>query len=511
VVGVTGGQTTSNINFSVNPAPPSTIFGRAISDRGTPNNLGDDDDDGVQVAPNLPVLLRSLDPFIAPSSSFPLGGSFAQLVQTDASGQFVFDNVPSDLRVEIIFNPLPGPFDPANPRASTGDIPVGSGINYNTSTSLIQRNPNFGRRAILSDASYRGPRPPGITDALAAQIVSGNSIVVPVGASINIGDVPVPPGGRAITGRVLRAGVAASGAVVQLLAGGVEARSTVTNIQGVYTLRDVPPGTYTVRATQTVGGVSFAGQITVNVGSTTDVAAPDIILLQVGGPGAPGSTPTPRPTGTAGPTPTPTSPANETFQPGQQYMISFPFSVSTAPTATATVSQVLNAPPISGGVTNYRLIRYDPLRSVYVDLTATSLVRRGEGYFLRPLARGVSFREPGVGTPRLFPTGVSEFTITLRRDPSRRDNNNGFNLIGFPFDPARFSASDWLNARVIAPNGTVYPTLSAAVGAGLVSPTLFTLQDGTTNYMNVTTLTPRRGYFARTFVDNVRVVLKARR
>jgi hypothetical protein len=501
---VIGGQTNDNNNFAVDPITPSTVVGRAISDRGTPDNVADDSDPIVDIVPNLPVLIRSTNTGLAPSPAFPLGGTYAQLTQTDASGQFVFNNVPAELSVEIIFNPRPGLV------SQGGDIPDRTGIDYDTSTALIRRNPNFGRRVIPADNGYSGPRVPGIP--------ATGDIIVPQSDILTIGDVPVPPAGSGISGRVLRrsgtSDVAASAATVQLLLSGNLVQQVTANQLGQYTFTDIQPGTYTIRASLVVGTTNLTGStvITVNVASRgTNIAAPTIIVF----PGGinPGATPTPtiRPTATSAPTPTPTtSPANESYQPGQTYLISIPYADSTAPTAVTTVAKAFTLPPASGGVENYRLFRYNPLNSQYVTLSAGSAVRRGEGYFLRVLARAVSLRTPASDRTR-FPTGATEFTITLRRDPSRRDGNNGFNLIGFPFNPATYSSINWAESRVIAPNGTVYANVTAAQAAGLLNPIVFELLPGATDQTPTQTLLPQRGYFAQTFVDGVRVILRARR
>jgi len=274
----------------------------------------------------------------------------------------------------------------------------------------------------------------------------------------------------------------------------------------------VIPGSYTLRATRTVGTQSFTGSANVSVVSREiDVTAPNINLV-LGGTASP--TPTPVATGRPTPVPSPTvSPENETYKPGQTYMISIPYMDSSVATAVTTVDRAFNTTIRTGTTENFRLFRYDATRNVYVTLTGSSILRRGEGYFLRPLARGVSLRTPVSGPiAARFPTGVTEFTITLRRNTSvTRDPNNGFNLIGNPFDPARFGAINWLESRVIGPDGRVYASLTQAVAAGLVSPDLFTLPaQGGSTYEKTQTIAPFRGYFARTFVDNVRVIVRAR-
>jgi hypothetical protein len=494
---VLGGQTRSGVNFRINPTPPSTVRGRAISDRGTATNVTDDSVPDVEVAPNLPVLLRSIDRTIPPSANFPLGGTYAQLTQTDATGEFIFSNVPSDLRVEIIFNPRPGFV------SQGGDIPDGSGINYNTPTSEIRRNPNFGRRVIPIDTTYSGPRPAGVPD--------GTFIIVPQGGRLELGDIPVPQGASSLTGRVFLNGAPSPATRVELLSGTTVLQTTTTNPQGIYIFDNVTQGTYTVRATRVTAGVTFTGQVAVGVparrpdGSSADVNAPNINLVR-------GVTPTPTPRPGTTPTPAPTTvPGSEQYRVGQTYMISIPYANSTVATAVTTVAKAFTVPQMEGTTTNFRLFRYDATRNQYVPLSASSLVRRGEGYFLRPIARGVDLRRPPAARD-LFPTPVAEFTITLRRNTSATtDPNNGFNLIGFPFDPARYGSINWLDSRVIGPDGRVYANLNQAVAAGLISPTLFTLPvEGGATYLNTQIIEPFRGYYARTFVDNVRVVLRAR-
>ena len=501
---VIGGQTNANNNFRVNEVLPSTVTGRAISDRGTSTDVDDDDDPFVDVASQLPVLIRSVDTNIAPSPGFPLGGTYAQLVQTDAFGNFAFSNVPADLRVEIVFNPRPGL------TSQGGDIPDGSGIDYNTPTALIQRNPNFGRRVIPTDNGYSGPRVPSIPET--------GALFVPQSDVLRLGDVPVPPAGVSISGRILRtqttggvtSTVAAAGATVQLQLNGLVVQQVTANQQGQYTFADVQPGTYTIRATLVVGISNLSGSTAIQVAvapGVTNIVARDITVFPGGvNPGA-----TPTPTRTPAPTPT-TAPVNETYQPGQDYLISIPYADSSAPAAVTTVARAFTLPPVSGGVLNYQLFRYNPLTNAYVPLGATSPVRRGEGYFLRPRARAVSLRRPPADRTR-FPTGVTQFTITLRRSPSDRTRNGGFNLIGFPFNPTAFTRVNWAESIFIGPDGRTYPNVRAAIGAGLLPAEMeqiFTLEPGATQQTKTGVLVPFRGYFVQTAVDNVRVVLRAR-
>jgi hypothetical protein len=212
------------------------------------------------------------------------------------------------------------------------------------------------------------------------------------------------------------------------------------------------------------------------------------------------------------PTPTPTEPGDEQFQANQVYQVSVPFADSSDPRATTTVAKAFTVAPVTSAGENFQLFRRNPVTNRDEQLSNNSLIRRGEGYFLRTLGRGVSIKTPQTDRTRI-PTSVVEFEIVLRANPSlpTANSENGYNLIGFPFDPAKFSLSEWQNARVISPNGQVFATLNQAAGAGLVHNQLFRYIPETGQYEAFsTTLVPYQGYYAKTFVDGVRVILKAK-
>ncbi|MBV9864486.1 MAG: carboxypeptidase regulatory-like domain-containing protein [Abitibacteriaceae bacterium] len=480
---VRGGLINSGVDFRVNTIPPGTITGRAISDKGTPQNTADDAVPEVQPLANLPVLLRSTD-VIPPSDQFPNGGIYAQLTSTDAFGNFVFDNVPGNTTYQIIFNPKAG-F-----QSQGGDIPDNSGLDYGGPNSLLRPNPDFGRRVIPHDAGY----PLDFTI---------NPITGPVGDTLNLGDVPVPPAGQTISGLVILRGTGAAGVTVTLSSGGGVVASTTTLANGTYSFGSVQPGSYSISATSATGGT---GQTSVTVTQGSNVNAPDITLTGVGGPTpTPGGNPTP-----GGPTPTP-NPATADFQIGQGYQISIPYMDSTAATATTTPTKAFSVPPIGPNGQNYRLSRYDPKTQQYVTLTNTSVLRRGEGYFIKPILTPVSIKRP-TDDPTRKPFAGTTFTITLNRSASipTSDPNSGFNLIGFPFDPAKYTSSDLNQATFITPDGRQFVGLNQAMAAGLVGQNLFTLADDNSgNYVTTTVLRPFKGYFIRTFVDGLKIVLKA--
>lgn len=414
-IGVAGGETRREVNFRVQPAPPGSISGRAISDKGT-ISIADDASPAVTPAVGVPVLLRSIRT-IRQSASLPQRGFFAAITVTDGAGRFTFRNVPSNEFYELVFNPRPGLTNATIP-SQRGDIPPGSGVVYPNPDSTLPPQPNlsYGRRIIPVDPNYgldfTNPAIRTIADDTG---VLRQGFIVPIGQDLNIGDVPIPPGN---------------------------------------------------------------------------------------GPG----------TGGGGTTPVPT----DDFQIGSVYMISVPWMDNALATATTTPDKAFTLPPVDPrtGAVNYRLTRFDPLIQGYVVLTSTSLLRRGEGYFMRPVTKSVSFRRPGSLPARVpLPTTVNTFTITLRRSPSLAPTNpnNGFNIIGFPFNPAVYKSSNWTVASVYVPaTGARYNSVTAAAAAGVLSSTVFSLTDATgVGYTTGTKLVPLKGYFAKTFVDNVQVTLVA--
>ena len=295
---------------------------------------------------------------------------------------------------------------------------------------------------------------------------------------------------QSVTGGVSFNGRPVANAVVQLLASGATdaAPPTRTRSDGKYTFEGVQPGTYVVAASLSGGGQTATGQSApFRVAAGQNVSVPTIALtLQATNPPAPGS---------------------EDYVPGQSYQISVPYADSAVPNATTTVARAFTIPPIAAdGTVNYVLSRYDPLTSSYVTLDANSVIRRGEGLALQPKNAGVSINKPSFDPTRI-PTSATEFLFTLRRNPSDRSPNAGFNMIGFPFDPARVNAASIQNATVIAPDGRRFNGLVAAQAAGILNAQVTTL-GGADQPIVVTDLQPFVGYFIQTFVDNVQIIVR---
>jgi hypothetical protein len=303
---------------------------------------------------------------------------------------------------------------------------------------------------------------------------------------------------QSITGTVTVDRKPAAGVSVLLVRqddnGEVGIARTTTDATGKYTFAQVVAGRYIVRIAPR--GFPLRDVATVVTRGTSKV----IPVINFVSPVQPGPTPTPTP-----------DPADDEFQPnGRIYQISVPYADSEAPGATTTVAKAFTVAPTSSGTENYRISRYDALTQQYVQLSANSVIRRGEGYFLEPIARGTSIRRPAQD-PTRRPTAARTFEITLRNNPSRpvNDPTNGFNLIGFPFNPALFSVAEWGAAEVIVPDGRRFASVREAAAAGVLSPTLFNYDSDLGQYVPISdNLAPFKGYFARTFISGVRVILR---
>ncbi len=202
------------------------------------------------------------------------------------------------------------------------------------------------------------------------------------------------------------------------------------------------------------------------------------------------------------------------FLAGQTYLMSLPYMDSNARQATTTPDKAFSVAMFDPQTNEqrYTLSRFDAATQTYVFLAPTDLMKRGEGYFIRPITTSVRILRPADDPTRVpLPATVTTFDILLLRnasaDPS--DPNNGFNLIGNPFNPDAFIAADWSNATVEY-NGVTYQTVQEAAAAGIVDSRLFTFNQNTGQFEPVTgNMETFKGYFVRTFFDGVKVTLKA--
>jgi len=306
---------------------------------------------------------------------------------------------------------------------------------------------------------------------------------------------------QTISGTLTLNGAAAGGGIIRLVQGTTVVASTTTGTNGTYQFGGVFSGSYTVTAS--LSGAT--GSRTISVASGANATVLNIAL-----------------------TATVATPAAADFVVGRIYQISIPFADTADAFATTTVARAFTVLPrnASGG-TNYILYKFDAANQAKIFITdGNAQLRRGEGYFIEPRSSAVSLKKVASDATRV-PTSAVTFVVTLRKSLSLDDptlsvsqQNNGYNLIGFPFDPARYSVINWLESSVdvaagTRADGTQYPaahfdTIREAVAAGVMSDELFTLKDDNTRtYDSVTQLVPFKGYYVRTYLDNVNVTLKA--
>ena len=180
------------------------------------------------------------------------------------------------------------------------------------------------------------------------------------------------------------------------------------------------------------------------------------------------------------------------------------------------VNDVFNLTPTAG---NYSIYRYDVTnqmndRSTGADFQLVDRdngrLQRGLGYLIVTTDRLVqlSTRGPAV-------TGDTSFTFNLTRNVTfaatatgQGNATNGYNFIGFPFNPVQFSGVNFNNATVTVDG--VARTVPQAAAAGLISGQLLTLgaNGALTPVSGDPILRPFQAYFVQVFRDNVTLTLK---
>lgn len=204
----------------------------------------------------------------------------------------------------------------------------------------------------------------------------------------------------------------------------------------------------------------------------------------------------------------------EDFLIGQSYLFSLPYANTAEAGATVRPNEAFNVSmfdPVTGDQ-RYLLSRFNPLTASYEILDDSALLRRGEGYLIKPLTANVRILRPTEDESRVpLNRTITTWTYTLRRNASASstDPNNGFNLIGDPFHPDFFLSADWQNA-IFFDGGNRYDGVAAAAAAGLIDSRLFTLNSATGAFEPTNgNLDVFEGYFVRTFKDNVQVQVQA--
>lgn len=217
-----------------------------------------------------------------------------------------------------------------------------------------------------------------------------------------------------------------------------------------------------------------------------------------------------------------------TFAPNGTYMVSFPFAEGSAATATLTVSQALSLATGTGdaGFTLYKFNVAGQRNSRgitgtdFIPMQPTDKIIRGLGYRLVTGSKTIRLNTRAqVNTLAVYPAKYVEFPITLNWNPnflaqtSAPDNrNNGYNLIGFPFDPNNFNRVSFASSKVQYGSAT-YNSVADAAAAGIIDQQLYTVDNtGTLTPVAATDLQlrPYRAYFVRILRNQFPVILTLR-
>ena len=173
-------------------------------------------------------------------------------------------------------------------------------------------------------------------------------------------------------------------------------------------------------------------------------------------------------------------------------------------------------PPTNGAYQIYRFNAAGQINrrtndSDFVPLADSDRLQRGVGYRIQTFNQRVTLRNGG---GNLQTTGATTFSLNLTRNTNfaAQTNNqsnsvNGYNYIGFPFNPATFTSVDFTQAQVIF--GGVTRSLSDAAAAGLINPNLYAIDaQGNLVRVNPATIQKYKAYFVQIYRDNVTLVLR---
>lgn len=277
---------------------------------------------------------------------------------------------------------------------------------------------------------------------------------------------------------------------VTLSQSGNTVKTGVTNASGQFKFVDVPAGTYDVSATKDDLSQS-ASNVIVTQGKATALS----LKLVIAGSGS------------------------KVFAANGIY----PFSLPLATDGTGlTIDEAFNLPLSSNA---YKIYFFDAAHQVNKPTTefdfkeyrsgSTRLIR-GRGYVLQTFDQQISTRTVMQNTAlKVLDSNSLEIPLTwnsqfLSDTPEPDNRNNGFNMIGFPFDPARFRTVS-LSEVQVKYGTTVFESLSAASAAGIIAQELYTLDENGVRVLNTTlTLRPYVGYFVRILRNDKPITLTLR-
>lgn len=211
------------------------------------------------------------------------------------------------------------------------------------------------------------------------------------------------------------------------------------------------------------------------------------------------------------------------FGPNTRANFSIPFAVGT--TNSVAIGDVFNTPPVVNGVRRYTVLRLNvanqtnQIRMIagnegadFVPVPDNGRLERGIGYRL-VVADNTTVQLKTTGTGLVTPAG-NTFVYNLTRNVAfaatannQGNATNGYNFIGFPFNPAQFRNVDFSQATVTVDGVT--RSVPDAAAAGLINSQLFTINaDGALVAANTTVIQPFQAYFVQIFRNNVTLTLR---
>jgi hypothetical protein len=216
-----------------------------------------------------------------------------------------------------------------------------------------------------------------------------------------------------------------------------------------------------------------------------------------------------------------------TFSANGTYNVSFPYATDASATGGLTQSQAFSLASGTGTpkytlykfvVANQRNSRALNGGNDFVVVPPAEKLVRGIGYRLVTGPNDIKLNSP-TDSSSLKPYSGSTFSLSLNWNPSFIDQtsaadnrDNGYNFIGFPFDPAKYSSVSFSNAQVKYGSDT-YETIADAAAAGIIDQQLYTvdaLGNLTAVNANDLQLRPYRAYFVRILRNAYPVIVTLR-
>lgn len=206
------------------------------------------------------------------------------------------------------------------------------------------------------------------------------------------------------------------------------------------------------------------------------------------------------------------------FGPGTRTNISIPFVADN--TNSVAISDLFDTPP-AGRYTIYRLDVANQMNNLTIggdlkQVPDNGRLERGIGYRLVVADNAtvrLNTKTDSRGRTLVTPAGTT-FALNLTRNVAfasstnnQGNSTNGYNFIGFPFNPVQFQNVDFNQAQVTVDGVT--RSVPDAAAAGLINPQLFTLDaSGALVPANTTVIQPFQAYFVQIFRNNVTLTLR---